>query len=557
MPKPEGEKLSRLLETTMAHRSAAYRSNQPRIGTTYYIIKMAPRSLLGAFLLFSVADSLVTLKISPTYCCYHPFRKDCSTITKSRLLFSEYHYEESTTELLEALLHEADMAPLRTRQREYGYQRARLGEQLRLLNKKKKGRYNGHGGSNDYSYQRKRLEEQLRLNKRVHDGEKLFNIHDGGVDMFQRKRLEEQLKYASISNQDENKTEQTSARKDFSVDCDLEGLHSQLANLHSMTDLAARPPLASNSTGLTIYNKVSRSTNKKEDSVPLLKMLTSTHLPMPPREDASLPSLCLAPLAHFASSVFLLGAAAFYAIMSILDVVVNDAKTKSCLNEARHVCISSFVYLIHSFTAAHRTRVLSRIVESTRIFFVALWYSLKCTALRATRSKYADDCLETGTGSLRYAVYAIRSISVLWHRLMATLRLNATENKKSSNPKQIFAAGTKPSSSQSWKRRLHVSRLISSIKESKKKSRDRRKHLQLKQQQARLEQEYKEKLRTLNQDRILLEREKRALEEERSELICESMNFLVWCSALTTESSSIVKTEESQKGWKSWWKAWD
>jgi hypothetical protein len=106
-----------------------------------------------------------------------------------------------------------------------------------------------------------------------------------------------------------------------------------------------------------------------------------------------------------------------------------------------------------------------------------------------------------------------------------------------------------------------LSRLLSSFKEAKAKRLHRKQTLQIEQQRTRLEAEYQAKLRALNQDKILLEREKRALEEERSELICESMSLIAWCAAVGAGNSSNTVSGEKQKqkglSLGGWWKAWD
>jgi hypothetical protein len=136
---------------------------------------------------------------------------------------------------------------------------------------------------------------------------------------------------------------------------------------------------------------------------------------------------------------------------------------------------------------------------------------------------------------------------VLWKRF--TKRAGGSRHNK----KGVRIATKSPV--KKWSRKLHLSRVLSSISSIRAKQRFREQNLQIDQQRTRLEREYLDKLRALNQDRLLLERERRSLEEERSELMCESLNLLAWCSAMAASGSS-AKDETDEKGWSRWWKAW-
>jgi hypothetical protein len=468
--------------------------------------RMRPlRSVLGVLLLLSLAEPFAMIS-----------RKQGRQHQRSRLQFSTYH-DNGTTELLEALLYEADMGPLRMRQREYAYQRRRLGEQLRL------NKMSLHS-QRDYAYQRRRLGEQLRLNQ---------------------KRLEEELRLGRSRDKTTEQTDRVEEKSAMQLTAVVanksDDLSVQLEILKKKVDMAVQPPPA-NTTSLSIYNKTLTGTNNS-----LLEMLSDTHLPMPPREDASLLSLCLAPLAHLASSMFLLVASVFYAIMSVLDVLWNDKMATSCIVETCHLVRSCGAHLWRSLSSDRKEHFFSRIMDASKTFLVGLWYVSKCIAIRATYSKYANECLDACTGALRYSVYAIRSTHALWKRF--TERAGGSrQNKKD------VRIGTK-SPVKKWSRKLHLSRVLSSISNIRAKQRYREQNLQIEQQRTRLEREYLDKLRALNQDRLLLERERRSLEEERSALICESLNLLAWCSAMAASESS-AKDEPGEKGWSRWWKAW-
>lgn len=492
--------------------------------------------LIGAMLLISAAECLLTSTI-PT---------SARTI-RIRTAITSLHFSydnAESTELLQALLHEADTTPYhRSRQREYSYQRRRLGEQLRYTKK-------GGSNQNEYSYQRRRLGEQLRLTKKSYTA---LNLHDGGEEeLFQRRRLAEQLRLykkmgrRAVTTHYEDDVESTTLKQNYTEQS--KELRLQLHQLRDLVDTAIQPPAPSSNSSLVIY-KESDKVVVASSAASLLELISNTHLPMPPREDASITSLCLAPLAHFVTSIFLFGAALFYAIMATLDTFWNDDKIKPCLNQTGHVmkrCLS------HVYQCSSTKQIVSGIVESGKCFFVALWYMAKCIILRAQCSRYANECLDAGTGTLRYGVYMIRSFSVLWQRLVGGIRGNYKKNK------EISTNTSEEPISNSPRRKFQLSRLLSSLQNSQARLLYKRQQIQLDQQRARLEHEYEEKLSRLNRDRIVVERDRVALEEERAELLCESMNLIAWCSAVGSSGSYATKEfESSKKGWSSWWKACD
>jgi hypothetical protein len=370
-------------------------------------------------------------------------------------------------------------------------------------------------------------------------------------EMFQRARLKDQLRFhkSQVARINNEKSKQPSVQLGEAGDNSNE-LNERLEHLRHEIEIAVRPPVA-NTTGLAIYDAT------KDTS--LLKMLQNTHLPLPPREDASILSLLFAPLAHLVSSAFLIGAMMFCAFMALLDVLLNDKKTKTCITETGHVWKSCFAQFSSSFTTNRRDQVLSTMTEASKTFLISFWYIAKCICIRATYSKYANDCLDAGTGALRYGVYAIRSINVFWQRVLCRIKGTSYQRDAFFTSKQVATKAKSPLQTQ--RRKFHLSRLLSSFKEAKAKRLHRKQTLQIEQQRTRLEAEYQAKLRALNQDKILLEREKRALEEERSELICESMSLIAWCAAVGAGNSSntVSGEKQKQKGWSlgGWWKAWD
>jgi hypothetical protein len=462
------------------------------------------RSVLGVLLLLSVTESFGTI------------RKQLRHHQRSRLQFSTYH-DNGTTELLEALLYEADMRPLRIRQREYAYQRRRLGEQLRL------NKMSLHS-QREYAYQRRRLGEQLRLNqKQLKEEIRLERSREETTKQTDRVEVKSAMQPTTVANRPDD-------------------MHVQLEILRHKVDMAVQLPPANTKT-VSIYNETATGTSKS-----LLEMISDTHLPMPPREDAALMSLCLAPLAHLTSSIFLLVTSAFYAIMSVLDALWNDDTVMTCMVEAGHVVRSCGSHVWQSFTSKRKDHFFSTMMDSSKTFLFSLWYVTKCIVVRATYSKYANQCFDAGTGALRYGVYAMRSTNVLWKRF-----IESAGGSKEIKMVQMTTGAKSPT--KKWSRKLHLSRVLSSIGSARAKQRFREQNLQIEQRRMSLEREYLDKLRLLNQDRILLERERRSLEEERLELICESVNLLAWCSAMAS-SGSNAKVDPDEKGWSSWWKTW-
>ena len=167
-------------------------------------------------------------------------------------------------------------------------------------------------------------------------------------------------------------------------------------------------------------------TTSNDSKSSLQSFLSSTHLPLPPREDASFLSLALAPLAHMLTSLFLLGAAGFYAVLAVLDVLWNDNKgeysTRACLREASSVFSGCVAYVFPADAKDVQLSAFQRTWRALQTSCVAAFYAIQAILLRASKhSRYADESLDAGTGSLRYLVYAARSVNVLWNRLIGRI----------------------------------------------------------------------------------------------------------------------------------------
>ncbi|KAL3784204.1 hypothetical protein HJC23_001403 [Cyclotella cryptica] len=498
------------------------------------------------------------------------FRSSRRTRTsRTRLLFSEFDkfiqpygvtlengtsslHDENHTELLDALLPRAysKQDTITNRARVYeSFQRTRLGEQLRL------NRLSRQGGKQP-------------------DGNRYIdNAHM--LEMFQRARLAEQLRFEKNNKPSswEQKEQVTGLSSSYLVTQQTKlvknasaPMKMHLEQLHQLVHVATRP--SSPMISIELVNKNTTSHNNTTiANKSLIDFLANTHLPLPPREDAPLLSLILAPMAHVVTSLFLISASLFYVVMAALDVLCNDDMTKSCLIQAGRVWTSCWSHLFSSTTGENGHNAFQKITEVGKTSIFALWYVAKCIVIRAQHSKYANDCMDAGTGSLRYAVYAIRSLDVLWRTVIDRYWRRKNRNNVTMDSK-LKAKKAKLRLVPTWKRKFHLYRLQSSIRNGISKRIHKQQYLQLEQQRLRLEREYQEKLCSLNQDRIALERDRRAVrdarcqvDEERKRLLCESVNVLAWYFAAKAESSSDAVEDSRPKsdGWGlgRWWKAWN
>jgi len=356
---------------------------------------------------------------------------------------------------------------------------------------------------------------------------------------------------------------------------ELETLHQMVAKTTSLPSSSARSSPASVATA---NNTISTS---------LQHFLSTTHLPLPPREDASLVGLALAPVAHLASSTFLFGAAAFYAIIAVLDVIWNDDKeeycTRSCLKQTTSVCRHCWEYVFPSAATKGQTKqgAAQRTLTATKTSLIASLYAAQVILVRAAKhSKYANDSMEAGTGSLRYLVYALRSLKVLWHRVVDSL-IGSIRNGNYGNHRGAIIARSTATSAEGEKQQRRIGRTLNPLRDALSGVRNsaasrirRERSLRNKQQQLRAEETYRKKLRLLNLDRVTLERDRREVENagnqlelDRRELLNEKVNVLAWyCAAReATESSSAaamvedaeevgkeVEKKKEKRGWGFW-----
>ena len=282
----------------------------------------------------------------------------------------------------------------------------------------------------------------------------------------------------------------------------------------------------------------------------LQKFLSSTNLPLPPREDASVLSLVLAPIAHLLTAAFLLGAAGIYAVTAVVDVLWNDTKdeysTRKCLKEASSVMPQCIDYVFPADSVNVQRSAFQRTLRALQTSCIASYYAIECIVVRAAKhSRFANECMEAGTGSLRYMVYAARSLNAIWIRAVDAL-VGSPKDKDQTN------------SSLSWTRRLNP---IGAVSRRFNKERS----LKEEQQRLRADELYNKKLRQLNLDRVDLERERKVLEEqqrqldfERRKLLGESVNVVAWYSAareaaVAAENGEMDEANEPKKRrWSLW-----
>lgn len=281
-------------------------------------------------------------------------------------------------------------------------------------------------------------------------------------------------------------------------------------------------------------------TTSNDSKSSIQSFLSSTHLPLPPREDASFLSLALAPLAHMFTSLFLMGAAGFYAVLAVFDVLWNDNKgeysTRACLREASSVFSGCAAYVFPADAKYVQLSAFQRTWRALQTSCIAVFYAMKAILLRASKhSRYADESLDAGTGALRYLVYAARSVNVLWNRLIGRIPAFKTKKERNNNLQSLISK---------------VPHVIPEIRQRFGQQRS----LQDERRRLISDEVYDEKLRRLNLDRVALERERHLLQEERLELeferrklLSEGVQNLVWYSAAMEAASAAEEVEEQQE----------
>ena len=307
-------------------------------------------------------------------------------------------------------------------------------------------------------------------------------------------------------------------------------LDEKLTKLHEMVAVAASSsPSSSSEEGRTATRES------------LQTVLSTAYLPLPPREDASPLSLVLAPIAHLMTSIFMLGAAVFYAAMAVLDVIWNDANTRACMRETSSVLNSCWGYVFPKSGTELKERPAQRTMKAMQTSIIALFYAVQCIIVRGYyHSKHSNACLDACTGSLRYSVYSLQSVKVIWTRIMSTLR----RIKQSIERQNGQSTGDRHTLQ-------HLRRLFTNMK-GVLSSKRLRGSIRSEQQPQTLPSEelYNQRMR-LNQDRVALERDKHQLKDERRKLLVESMNIVAWYSAVAKEATAEEEMVQHQK--KHWW----
>eukprot|EP00986_Skeletonema_menzelii_P019917 scaffold29572_cov160-Skeletonema_menzelii.AAC.1 len=341
-------------------------------------------------------------------------------------------------------------------------------------------------------------------------------------------------------------------------------LLTQLKSLHRMVSLATAPlspppPPPSSSTAMTLVASSSRL--PPPTTTRIQRFLATTYLPLPPDETTPFASLALAPLAHIATSIFLSGATMFYAMVAIVDILLNDRKeeycTKTCMKKAMSIWKSCWNYLFakkkSELQHPQERGAMYRTMEATQTSLLALFYTCQCVIVRAaTRSRYASECKDAGVASLRYLIYATRSLNVLWQRVVCLLR------QRVGNIRSSYAVSTN-TGMKNQRRKFHLLRVLSKIRSSASRRIHHQRSLLIKQQRMRAEKEFQEKVESLNEDIRAVEMEKKQLDMDRAKLISEGVGVLAWYS-FTKEASDALEAEreelekERRKGGKRHWR---
>ena len=499
------------------------------------------------------------------------------------------------------------------------FQRARLSEQLRLRKNNgrlwvggggtttshplvdREGRIRKGGGADSFdkyeAFQRALLEERLRIRRLQrqrqsfggpdfvertmececeHSEERKapqmmtmvqedeFEVDDEYVDDSEKvsERYQASIDIASSANDDGRGNSNALPAKKLMVNRTKEDgpsiqLAAKLEKLRQMVAAATSPSsFALNNTSSTMQS-----------------FLSTTHLPLPPSEDAPFLSLALAPVAHLLTSMFLLWAAGFYAAMAVVDVICNDddaeCSTRSCLRGTAAVLRSCWEYLfpkgggrndgVNLRSAARRT---TRALQTSSS---ASYYAGQCILLRSFRhSKFAIESLDAVTGSLRNLVYVIRSVNVMLTRAMdAVRRLYEYIIRWTSiciRSVKTFHYSAAFGSSWSLIRKMKPLQVISNVKSATLKRLRKQSYLQDERQRLRSDELYSKKLRLLNLDRVALERDRQQLQEawkqlefEKRMLLAEGVNVLAWYATVgeLAERDKEVEKRKDQK-WIFW-----
>ena len=341
-----------------------------------------------------------------------------------------------------------------------------------------------------------------------------------------------------------------SATKATSAPSDLS---TQLKSLHRMVALATAPvppPPPSTNSAITLLssNEETATSSSSRPPTRIQRFLATTHLPLPPSENTPIASLVIAPLAHIATSIFLSGAMIFYAVVAILDILLNDDKeeycAKTCMRKAVSIWLSCWQYLFAKQQQQQQQQqqgAIRRTLEAAQTSFLALFYTSQCVVVRAAiRSKFATECMDAGIGSARYLIYATRSLNVIWKRVVSSLRRGmGTTNISCAVPTNTSIKIKKE------RRKFHLLRVLSNIRNSASRRINHQRSLLIKQQRMRVEKEFQDQVHTLNEDILAVELEKKKLEVDRANLLSEGVSLLAWYS-MTKEASDALAAEREE-----------
>jgi len=342
-------------------------------------------------------------------------------------------------------------------------------------------------------------------------------------------------------------------------------LSTQLKSLHRMVALATAPvpsppPSVTAKTAIALLpsnNSTAASVSSSSSRLPtrLQTFMETTYLPLPPREDTPITSLLMAPFAHIITTLFLSGTMVCYAILSVLDIVMNDNVeencTRSCMVKAMSIWKRCWDHLFQvQKQEDHEGRgILRRSLEASQVSLLALFYTTQCVIVRAaTRSRFASESADAGVASIRYLIYAFRSMNVIRKRVVSSVR-----RKEGGGGNTVINESIKKE-----RRRFHLLRVISKIRASAVRRINHQRSLLIKQQRMRAEKEYQDKVQSLNEDRLSVERDRKIMDTERANLLSEKIGLLEWY-VVTREASDAVKAEweeldKKRKGGKRHWR---
>jgi len=361
--------------------------------------------------------------------------------------------------------------------------------------------------------------------------------------------------------------------------------HDSLLEMNELVDDLKRIVAQSSESESSTMNITVTVANTEQQISSLQEFVSSTSLPLPPKEDASILSLVTAPLAHLLSSVFLLGASALYAFLAVVDVLLNDkgdCGTRACLRVSSSIWKWCWNY---AFVAANGKSRMQHLVKSVEVFAVTTFYSTKCVIMRAIScSKHSTAAGDAVTSSLRYLVYAMRCLCILWKRL-----LSSWENRHP--PRSVAVDG--PEGDRRWlvtkferrgrlqalAKRISIPQTILGAKRAASKLLGGKTYSLNDANSAvdtKAEDDLRQRQIRLNRDRVALERDKvdvaesrRQLEMDRQQLQLEGVHVLAWqisareafdaleAQGITKETQIAMGTnseENSRKKRRRWWR---